>query len=355
MPSFSDGGPADKPRLRVPPQPPRLLDRVRIAIRSRRYSPLTEKAYVFWVRRFVLFHGKRHPSEMGEREIQQFLSHLAIRKKVSASTQNQALSALLFLYRDVLGEEIEWIDGLVRAKRPIRLPVVLSHDEVTAILRQMHGKYWLMASLLYGSGLRLMECVRLRVKDLDLKRGEITVRSGKGMKDRVTMLPRGVRGPLIAHLERARVLHRDDLRRGRGHVAMPDALARKYPRAAGEWGWQWAFPATRTYRDRADGTVRRHHVHQSVLQRAVREAVLAAGIPKPASCHTLRHSFATHLLEAGHDIRTIQELLGHRDVKTTMLYTHVLNRGGRGVPSPLDRMGWRASTPAKPSRQDWPD
>jgi integron integrase len=321
------------------PRRPRLLARVRIAIRSRHYSPHTEKAYAHWVRQFVLFHGKRHPTEMGVREVRAFLSHLAVRRRVSASTQNQALSALLFLYREVLGEELEWIDGLVRARRPVRLPVVLTHDEVAGLLRQMYGATWLMASLLYGSGLRLMECLRLRVKDLDFERGEIMVRSGKGQKDRVTMLPRGVRRPLVAHLERVREQHTGDLVRGLGRVALPGALARKYPRAPAEWGWQWVFPATRHYRDRETGDHHRHHLHATVLQRAVREAVLASGIRKPASCHTLRHTFATHLLEAGYDIRTIQELLGHSDVKTTMLYTHVLNRGGRGVASPLDRMG----------------
>lgn len=326
---------------RIPPEPPRLLDRIRIAIRSRHYSPHTEKAYVSWVRQYVLFHGKRHPSEMGVGEIRAFLSYLAMRRRVSASTQNQALSALLFLYRNVLGQPVEWVDDLVRAKRPARLPLVLSHDEVAAVLRHLYGTPWIMASLLYGSGLRLMECLRLRVKDIDFDRGEVTVRRGKGMKDRVTMLPQGVRKPLIAHLQRVRQRHGEDLARGLGRVVLPGALDRKYPRARGEWGWQWVFPATRLYRDAESGERRRHHIHATALQRAMREAVLAAGIPKPASCHTLRHSFATHLLEAGYDIRTIQELMGHSDVTTTMSYTHVLNRGGWGVASPLDRMGLR--------------
>jgi integron integrase len=312
------------------------LDRVRTVIRARHYSASTEKAYVGWVRRYVLFHGKRHPETLGEAEITEFLSALATRRRVSASTQNQALSALLFLYRDVLGREMAWMDGIVRAKRPIRLPVVLSREEVQAILGQMNGTPWLMASLMYGAGLRLMECCRLRVKDVDFGRGELLVRDGKGRKDRVTLLPKRTCGPLSAHLDRVRSLHRRDLKEGAGSVALPDALAVKYPRAAWEWAWQWVFPATRPYVERGTGERRRHHLHESVLQRAIKEVVRRAGVPKPATSHTLRHSFATHLLEAGYDIRTIQELLGHSDVSTTMIYTHVLNRGGRGVRSPLD-------------------
>ncbi len=323
--------------VREPGTPPRLLDRVRGAIRARHYSRRTEKAYVGWIRRYVLFHGKRHPSEMGAPEITSFLTDLAVRGKVSASTQNQALSAILFLYRDVLGAEVAWMDEIVRAKRPVRLPVVLTREEVAATLGQLSGTTWLMASLLYGSGLRLLECCRLRVKDVDLHRREIVVRDGKGQKDRVTLLPDRVIPPLATHLERVRLRHEEDLRNGAGSVELPDAIARKYPCAPWDWSWQWVFPATRFYRDAATGRVRRHHLHESVLQRAVREAVVRARIAKPASCHTLRHSFATHLLEAGYDIRTIQELLGHRDVTTTMIYTHVLNRGGRGVRSPLDR------------------
>ncbi|MBM3321294.1 MAG: integron integrase [Candidatus Eisenbacteria bacterium] len=317
---------------------PRLLDQVREAIRARHYSRRTEKAYAGWIVRFIRFHGMRHPKEMGATEVAAFLSDLAARKKVSASTQNQALGALLFLYRHVLGIELEWIDGVLRAKRPARLPVVLTRGEAAAILRQLRGIEWIMASLLYGAGLRLLECARLRVKDIDFARREITVRDGKGRKDRITMLPAAVIQPLRSHLEKVKQQHEADLRKGLGSVELPDALERKYPRAPWEWAWQWVFPAARFYTDGRTGRRRRHHLHESVLQRAVREAVLRSGIPKRASCHTLRHSFATHLLEDGYDIRTIQELLGHSDVATTMIYTHVLNRGGRGVRSPLDRM-----------------
>lgn len=320
-------------------RPPRLLERVREAIRLRHLSRRTEKAYAGWIRRFVLFHGRRHPDEMAAAEVTAFLSHLAVVGQVSASTQNQALSALLFLYRDVLGRELAWLDDVVRARRPARLPTVLARGEVAALLRELDGVERLMASLLYGSGLRLLECCRLRVKDLDLGRGELLVRDGKGGKDRVTLLPAGVRGALGTHLARVKEQHDRDLAHGLGSVELPAALARKYPRAAFEWGWQWVFPATRFYREAASGVHRRHHLHETVLQRAVREAARRARIPRPVSCHVLRHSFATHLLEDGYDIRTIQELLGHRDVSTTMIYTHVLNRGGRGVRSPLDGFG----------------
>ena len=316
---------------------PRLLDQVRQAIRARHYSPLTEKAYAGWVRRFILFHHRRHPSQMGGSEVVEFLTSLATRGRVSASTQNQAMSAILFLYRDVLHQELDWLEGVVRAKRPQRLPVVLTREEVGAVLKNLQGTRWLMAALLYSTGLRLMECLRLRVKDVDLGRGELVVREGKGMKDRVTLLPMKVRQPLTAHLARIRQLHALDVDKGMGCVAVPDAIERKYPNAPRELGWQWVFPATRSYRDERTGQRRRHHLHESVLQRAVRDAVLRAGIVKPAGCHTLRHSFATHLLEDGYDIRTIQELLGHKDVSTTMIYTHVLNRGGRAVRSPLDQ------------------
>ena len=317
-------------------RPPRLLEQVSAAIRRLHFSPRTEQAYLGWIRRYILFHGKRHPSEMGEPEVTRFLSSLATAGRVSASTQNQALSALLFLYGEVLGRKLDWLQDVVRARKPIRLPVVLSRQEVDAILSRLNGVCWLMASLLYGAGLRLMECARLRVKDVDFERGEITVRDGKGQKDRVTLLPRALRQPLLDHLRRVRVLHGKDLARGRGRVALPGALALKYPNAALEWGWQWVFPATRFYYDSSDRLWHRHHLHESVLQRAVKDAARHAGLAKPASCHTLRHSFATHLLEGGYDIRTIQELLGHSDVSTTMIYTHVLNRGGRGVRSPLD-------------------
>jgi len=315
---------------------PRLLDRVRATIRVRHYSPRTERAYVGWIRKFVLFHGKRHPEDMGGAEIAEYLSYLATGKHLSANTQNQALSAVLFLYRDVLGQELEWVHGIVRAKRPVRLPVVLTQSEVAAILSQLNGTTWIMGSLLYGAGLRLMECCRLRVKDMELERNEILVRDGKGRKDRITVLPRKVKDPLIAHLERVRKMYARDLRRGGGAVPLPNALAVKYPKASKEWAWQWVFPATRTYVDPGSGEPQRHHLHESVLQREIKNAVRRAGVPKPATPHSLRHSFATHLLEAGYDIRTIQELLGHSDVSTTMIYTHVLNRGGRGVRSPLD-------------------
>jgi integron integrase len=320
-------------------QPPRLLDRVRQVIRARHYSPRTEKAYVGWIRRFILFHGKRHPDELGEAEVTRFLSSLATDRHVSASTQNQALSAVLFLYVDVLGRRLAWLGRVVRAQRPVRVPVVLSRGEVAGVLTRLHGDCGLMASLMYGSGLRLSECAQLRVKDVDLERRELVVRDGKGRKDRVTLLPDSLRRPLAAHLARVHEQHRRDLRAGRGRVALPDALRVKHPAAAGEWAWQWVFPATRFYVDRETGEVRRHHLHESVVQRAVKEAVRAAGLGKAASCHTFRHSFATHLLESGYDIRTIQELLGHRDVATTMIYTHVLNRLGRGVRSPLDQGG----------------
>jgi integron integrase len=334
-------GPHDLRGLLVrerPAEAPRLLDRVRAALQVRRYSRRSEEAYVGWIRRFVLFHGKRHPADMGEREITAFLSHLAVTRRVSASTQNQALSALLFLYQHVLGRELEWLDGVVRAKAPGRLPVVLTRDEVRAVLDRLEGAPRLVATLLYGSGLRLLEGLTLRVKDLDLARGEITVREGKGGRDRRTMLPRGVVPTLERHLECVRALHASDLARDAGWVETPQALDRKYPNAGREWPWQWVFPATRTYVHPATRQVRRHHLHETVLQRAVRTAVLAAGLSKRATCHTFRHSFATHLLEDGYDIRTVQELLGHRDVSTTMIYTHVLNRGGRGVVSPADRL-----------------
>lgn len=291
-----------------------------------------------WIKRFILFHGKRHPRELGAREVEAFLSDLAVNGHVAAATQNQALSALLFLYREVLEVELPWLDNLTRAKPSQRLPVVLTPAEVRAVLDRMDGVYGLMARLLYGTGMRLMECVRLRVKDVDFGRNEIVIRDGKGAKDRVTMLPAALAGPLQAHLQRRRVIYEDDLRAGRAEVWLPDALAKKYPGAAVDWGWQYVFCSGGVSTDPRTGAVRRHHIDEKLLQRAMKKAVTAARLTKPATPHTLRHSFATHLLEAGHDIRTVQELLGHADVRTTMIYTHVLNRGGRGVASPLDRL-----------------
>jgi integron integrase len=322
----------------VPPSGPRLLDRYRAALRSRHYSLRTEKAYVRWVKRYIFFHGKRHPAELEGPEVERFLSHLAVQRHVSASTQNQALSALLFLYRDTLGVDIE-IRDVARAKSAVRLPLVLSADEVAAVLRHLHGTAWLMCALMYGAGLRLLECARLRIKDIDAARDEITVRDGKGAKDRRTILPARLHDPLLRQVERVRQQHALDIGAGAGFVELPYALARKYPAAGRELAWQWVFPATRIYRHPESGERRRHHLHESVLQRAFKDAVRASGLTKPASCHTLRHCFATHLLEAGYDIRTIQELMGHSDVSTTMIYTHVLNRGGRGVRSPFDAGG----------------
>jgi integron integrase len=318
-------------------EPNDLLKRLGDAVRARHLSPRTEEAYAGWVRRFA-DHSKADPALLGQPEIASFLSMLATERCVSASTQNQALNALLFLYNEVLGKQVGLLEGVVRAKRPRRLPVVLSKQEVALVLAAMSGTPKLMASLLYGSGLRLLECCRLRVKDIDFYQNEIVVRAGKGDKDRHTMLPAVYREPLIRHLEDVRRLHVADLAAGLGSVALPEALDRKYPSASTEWGWQWVFPATSHYTDRLTGQKRRHHLHESVLQKAFKEARLKAGIVKPAGCHTLRHSFATHLLADGYDIRTIQELLGHRDVATTMMYTHVLNRGGRGVQSPADRL-----------------
>ena len=291
---------------------------------------------MYWIRRYILFHRKQHPHEMGKPEVEAFLTDLAVRCKVAASTQNQALNALVFLYRHVLERELEWLDGVQRAKRPARLPVVLTRAEVAEILARLDGVQWLMASLIYGAGLRLLECLRLRVKDVVQDQLRILVRDGKGGRDRVTMLPETLVDPLRRQIERVRLVHQADLRKGYGVALLPYALARKYPNAGRELGWQYVFPASRRSRDPRSGLVARHHVDPSVLQRAVKQAVRQAGVEKPASCHSFRHSFATHLLEDGYDIRTVQELLGHRSVETTMIYTHVLGRGARGVRSPID-------------------
>jgi len=317
---------------------PKLLDRVRAQIRLRHYSIRTETQYVQWVRRFVLFHDKRHPRDMGASEVEAFLSHLAVEGHVASATQNQALSALLFLYRQVLGVELPWLDEVVRAKRPERLPVVLSRNEVQRVLERMEGVHGLLARLLYGTGMRLMEVIRLRVKDVDFAQNEILIRDGKGAKDRVTMLPEAVAGDLCEHLRRRKLIFEDDLRLGKASVYLPDALERKYPNASTTWPWQYVFAAAGYSLDPRSGVERRHHLDEKQLQRAMKKAVTAACIDKPATPHTLRHSFATHLLESGYDIRTVQELLGHADVSTTMIYTHVLNRGGRAVRSPLDAL-----------------
>ncbi|HXV36245.1 MAG TPA: integron integrase [Myxococcota bacterium] len=317
----------------------RLGDRARQAMRLRQLSPRTEHAYLSWMRRFYEFHGRRNPVELGAEHVTAFLSSLAMRDQISASTQNQALAALLFLYREVLGIELPWLDDLVRAKAPARLPVVLTRDEVRAVLAKLEREPRLIATLLYGCGLRLLECCRLRVKDIDFDRNQIHVRRGKGGKDRATMLPLSIKAELTEHFERVRAQHARDVESGAGWVELPGALARKLPSAGREWPWQWIFPATRHYVDRTTGQRRRHHLHETLIQRAVRRAAIESGIPKRATCHSFRHSFATHLLEAGSDIRTVQQLLGHKDVSTTMVYTHVLNRGPAGVPSPADRLG----------------
>ena len=308
----------------------------REALRSRHYSWKTEQTYCYWVKRFIRFHGMRHPAQMAEAEVNAFLSHLAVNEKVSASTQNQALSALLFLYRYVIGRRLGDLGEVVRARKPRRLPMVMTRDEVTAVLSQLRGEKWLMASLMYGTGLRLMECLRLRVQDVDFSANLILVRDGKGNKDRRVMLPQVLKEPLAEHLIGVREVHQRDLAAGYGRVDMPYALERKYPNAATDWRWQFVFPQKHRWRNAGTGQQGRHHVDESLVQRAV--AVRSAGLTKRASCHTFRHSFATHLLENGYDIRTIQELLSHKDVKTTMIYTHVLNQGGKGVQSPIDML-----------------
>jgi len=314
-----------------------LLEQVRARIRVKHFSVRTEQAYCDWIKRFVIFHGKRHPLELGAQEVAAFLTSLAVQARVAASTQNQAKSSLLFLYKEVLGAELPWLDGIETAKAPLRLPVVLTRDEVASVLARLEGVHRLIGALLYGTGLRIMEAMRLRVKDIEFSRREILVRDGKGNKDRVTMQPLRLVGPMREQVEHARELHRSDLADGFGAVWLPFALDRKYPHAAREWGWQYVFRAAARSIDPRDGTERRHHLTDQLFQRAMKHAVRGTGIAKPATPHTLRHSFATHLLESGYDIRTVQELLGHSDVSTTMVYTHVLNRGGHAVVSPLDR------------------
>ena len=314
----------------------KLLDKVRHVIRKKHYSIRTEQAYADWIKRFILFHGKRHPKDMGEAEISQYISYLAVKKNVAASTQNQALNAIVFLYKQVLNRDLGDFGSMERAKRPKRLPTVLTKDEANLVLKVMSGTNALMTKLLYGCGLRLMECLRLRVKDIEFDRNQVTVRDGKGHKDRITMLPNQLKIQLLEHLEKVRIIHEEDLKRGFGEVYLPYALSRKYPNAAKEWCWQYVFPSKRISKDPRSGKYGRHHANETALQKAVRKAARTVSVSKPVSPHAFRHSFATHLIEAGYDIRTVQELLGHKDVSTTMIYTHVLNKGGMGVKSPLD-------------------
>jgi integron integrase len=321
----------------MPPNQPKLLDQVRALIRTMHYSIRTEQAYVDWIRRFILFHHKRHPAEMGKDEMEAFLTHLAVERHVSASTQSQAKAALLFLYQRVLKQEVSWLKDVVTAKQPQHMPTVLTKTEVNTLLSHLEGTSWLIASLLYGSGLRVLEACRLRVLDLDFNMHQLIVRNGKGAKDRITMVPDSLIVPLTSHLELVHLQHQRDCEQGGGSVYLPFALDRKYPNADKEWKWQYVFPAGRISQDPRSGEARRHHIEEQYVQRAVHKASIDALIQKKVTPHTLRHSFATHLLMGGYDIRTAQELLGHSDVRTTMIYTHVLNRGGRGVISPLDQ------------------
>ena len=317
-------------------KPKKFLDQVRDVLRVKHYAYRTEKAYVFWIRRFILFHEKKHPSEMNSKQIQKFLTHLAVESNVSASTQNQALNALIFLYKKVLNIDLTDPIEAVRARRPTRLPVVLSKPQAFKIIDMISGESQLIVKLLYGSGLRLMECLRLRVKDVDFSMNQILVRQGKGGKDRATVLPENIQEPLQMHLKKVKAIHEDDCRRGFGHVNLPGALARKYPNASRQWAWQFVFPSRSLCKDPRSGEIRRHHLHESCVRKALKKAVTLADIHKPVGCHCFRHSFATHLLTDGYDIRTVQELLGHKDVSTTMIYTHVLNKGARAVRSPID-------------------
>lgn len=318
--------------------PPRLLDQLRARLRTLHYSIRTEQVYVDWARRFILHHGKRHPRDMGAAEVEAFLSHLAVQRNVSAATQNQARSALLFLYREILGIELPWLSEVISAKQSRHLPVVLTEREVRELLLQLNGTTGLIASLLYGTGMRLLEGLRLRIKDVEFTRREILIRAGKGNKDRVTVLPENLIAPLQQQIAKSRALHLKDLAEGLGEVWLPDALAQKYPRAGLTWGWQFVFPSAQRAIDPRSGVERRHHLCEQTVQRAVALAARRAGLDKPCSPHVLRHSFATHMLQAGYDIRTVQELLGHADVATTQIYTHVMNRGGRGVLSPFDKL-----------------
>ena len=333
---------ATSPAIRVVmPMPitdkkPKLLTQLSQAMRSRHYSRKTEATYIHWIKRFIFFPHVRHPQEMAEPEINAFLTNLAVKEHVSSSTQNQALCAIIFLYKYVLGRKIGDLGEVIRARQSRHVPVVMTKDEVKAVVSQLSGDKKLMVSLMYGAGLRLMECLRLRVQDIDFSRNEITVRDGKGAKDRITMLPESLKEPLRQHLVKTKSVHESDIKDGWGYVLMPYALDRKYPNAPRDWRWQWVFPQEKRWKNTKTGEQGRHHVHETLLQKAVKEAVIKAGIPKHIGCHTFRHSFATHLLESGYDIRTIQELLGHKDVSTTMIYTHVLSKGGHGVKSPFD-------------------
>ena len=334
--SIQSAGTRDMGAAKTGARQPKLMEQMRSELRSRHYSRRTEETYCSWVKRYIFFHGLRHPAEMGEKEINQFLSKLAVEGRIGPSTQNQALSALLFLYRNVLKREVDELGDVVRARRTKRLPVVMTREEVRMAMGRLDGQAWLAACLMYGAGLRLNECLGLRVQDIDFGGNQIVVRSGKGGKDRLTMLPQAAKQSLISHLRRVKAIHDKDLSEGHGRVVLPNALERKYRYAAHEWRWQFVFPQTHRWVDRRTGRQGRHHVDESIIQKAVARAVLDAGIMKRATCHSLRHSFATHLLENGYDIRTVQELLGHKDVRTTMVYTHVLNRGGKGVRSPMD-------------------